>query len=162
MNSKVTNQTIRRLTLWYFAEYLVDNYGLASVNRNLHMNAFGKDVGDLSPELTSWPRNPAIDPKNKGKRKIKAKMENVRFLLADFLSRIDWTEIQGLAKIDLLTLLTNTLKRLKKELFAESAEKMDADTCAAFLVDFINYVGGQMGVDYGLYTGDITHNSEIL
>lgn len=155
--SKVpNNQTTRRLTLHWYAEYVMSN-PIQSVNRNRHMNAFGYNIGEVVPE-SGMPWNPAFDAKNKGK-KVKADIDNVRFLLADFISRIDWTELAGIAKIDLLHLLTDSLKKFFKVLVEENKEKLDADQCAAFLVDYINFVGVKMGVDYGLYTKDITNET---
>lgn len=151
------NQTIRRLTLHWYAEYVMTN-PIQSVNRNRHMNAFGYNMGEAVPG-SGMPWNPAFNPKNKAK-KAKAKIDDVRFLLADFLSRIDWTELAGIAKIDLLHLLTDSLKKFFKVLVDEHKDKLDADTCAALLVDYINFVGVRLGVDYGLYTRDITHETQ--
>lgn len=152
---KPTVRTITRMIYYWYAEYVMTN-PTKSVNRNKHMNAFGTNIGELFPNLTEWPRNPAFNPENK-RADAKAKIDDVRFLVADYLCRIDWTELTGIAKIDLLTLMTNTLKKFFKDIVEENKANMDADHCAAYLVDYINFVGVRMGVDYRLYTGDITH-----
>jgi hypothetical protein len=153
--SKPTVQTAKCLVFHWYAEYLMNN-PVASVNRSKHMNAFGTNIGELFPKLEGWPRNPAFNPKNKHSN-ANAAINDIRFLLATFIGRIDWNQIQGVTKIDVLHLLTEHLKKFFKELVEEHEEKLDADHCAAFLVDFVNFVGMRMGVDYGLYTGDITH-----
>ncbi len=89
-----------------------------------------------------------------GEVKLKADKLELNNVLSDFFSRLDWDKLNGDKKSDLLTFLTDALKAeygdIKDEMY-----HIHADLILAVLVDFINYVGISMWVDYGLYTKDI-------
>jgi hypothetical protein len=141
----VTPQIVRRNTyLW--AIYYLENKPKESVWRNRHMNAFG--LGFENKLLGT--ENLAHDDKLKG-RKPKITSNHVQILVMD-----DWTKLQGVTKISLLTLLSTSLKE-KKELLYENAKayEIGKDYVNAFIVDLINYIGVRMGVDYAMYTRDV-------
>lgn len=119
---------VKKNTLVWLSFYLRDAHPMDSVWRNKHMNG-----------LTEFP---------------KVSWDNCSKSLASFYSFIKWEHLQGTTKIDLLHLLDETLKNNKAALIADNLE-VNGEHLIALLVDFINYVGGRMGVDYALYTRDI-------
>ena len=150
MSNLITPQIVQRNTFIWTAYYLAQKPKV-SVWRNRHMNAFGSDGFE---NVMLGTQNPSFD-KLRGKRP-KITDDNVRLLIMDFLSTIDWTKLQGTSKINLLTLLSDSVKA-NKELLHDNAKvyEIGQDYVDAFVVDLINFIGVRMGVDYAMYTRDV-------
>jgi hypothetical protein len=106
------------------------------------MNAFGDSIENKLLDT----ENPAANETNKG-GVAKGSLEDAIFIVSDILQRFKG---ESKVRIDVLHELERIIREIRF-LFKEDVA-LDQDHIDAILVDFVNYIGVKMGVDYAMYT----------
>lgn len=144
---------IKRNVIYWASEYLLGD-PFESINRNNHMNCFGDGLENVLLGTV----NSAHDPKNV-RTKASGKIKDVNFIISTIVS-----EFKGESdiKIDVLHDLEKIIREWRFK-FKEDDHKIDIDQdhIDAILVDFLNFIGVKMWVDYAMYTKDLNDDSRL-
>ena len=135
---------------WAF-EFLRKRATPDKLARESHMNAFGNSIENtlLGTENTAW------NPKNKGKKPKKFDAGEVERLVSAILAETNPTSNNNLEAI---YSVERGVRKVLPSLYVWSDDgdlKLDRDTIDALAVEFINYIGIRIGMDYAIYTKDL-------
>lgn len=143
---------IKRNVIYWASEYLLSD-PFKSINQNNHMNCFGGGIMNSLLDTV----NPAHDPKNIG-TEAKGDIKDVNMIISTIVAAYRG---EREIKIDVLHDLERIIREWRFKFVDENMVELDQDHIDAVLVDFLNFVGVRMWVDYAMYTKDLNDDSRL-
>ena len=151
----MNNEDVYRNLIYWGMDFIKTDVW-SRINNANHMNCFGNSIENIALGT----ENKALNPKNKGSV-AKGELKDVQFIVAAVISH---TKVTGSKKIDLLHDVERAVRKLRFFFLEEQAcqIELDQDHIDAVLVEFVNYLGIRMWVDYAMYTCDLNEKAGHL
>lgn len=144
----MNNKSVYRNLIYWGIDFMQTDVW-SRINQSNHMNAFGDSIENVALGTENFAHN----PQNKGSI-ADGDLKDAQLIVSSIIA---FTQITGSRKIDLLHDIERAI-RLLRFTFLEDENlqiTLDQDRIDAILVEFLNFIGIKMWVDYAIYTRDL-------